>query len=137
MEGGSTILPQGSVRRRVAEIEDLWEAEIKQPPSMYISVTTPLEVWLVLDQASCPTLFYKVPQVLPFDSIIRLPSPCFNVEVASTTIKAEPRMARLLEKSGINLLRNYRLPSPPPICEEWWEEAEKIMRKNGKKKSKP
>ena len=90
MEGGSTILPQGSVRRRVAEIEDLRGAELKQPPSMYISVTTPLEVWLVPGHVSykSPMLFYKVPKVLPFDSIIRLPSPSFNPEVASTTIKA-------------------------------------------------
>ena len=123
----------------MAEIEDLREAKLKQPPSMYISLTTPLEVWLVPDQVSykSPTLFYKVPQVLPFDSIIRLPSPSFNAEVASTTIKAEPRMARLLEKSGINLLRNCRLQPPPPVCEEWWEEAEKIVRKNGKRRSKP
>ena len=94
---------------------------------------------MVPDQVSykSTTLFYKVLQVLLFDSIIRLPSPSFNAEVASTTIKAEPRMARLLEKSGINLLRNCRLQPPPPVCEEWWEEAEKIVRKNGKRRSKP
>jgi hypothetical protein len=49
------------------------------------------------------------------------------------TIRGDPRLAHLLEKSGIKLQRNYRLPSPPTICEEWWVEAEKLIKKKNKK----
>jgi hypothetical protein len=51
-------------------------------------------------------------------------------------MKAEPRMVRLLEKEGIKLQRNSRLPSPPSICEKWWDQAEKLVNE-GKKKTQP
>jgi hypothetical protein len=56
------------------------------------------------------------------------------------TIRADPRFVHLLEKSGIKLQRNYRLPSPPAICEEWWDKAERLIRKKnkrGKNKTQP
>jgi hypothetical protein len=36
-------------------------------------------------------------------------------EEASSTMKAEPKVARLLEKAGFTLRRNNRIP-PPPQC---------------------
>ena len=48
------------------------------------------------------------------------------------TMKAEPRMARLLEKAGITLRRNNRMPPPPPVCEEWWGQAENFVRRRRK-----
>jgi hypothetical protein len=80
-----------------------------------------------------PTIFYKTPQVLPCDSVIRLPLLDMHAEQAVNTIRAEPRLAHLLEKSGIKLQRNYRLPSPPAICKEWWDEAERLIRRKNKK----
>jgi hypothetical protein len=52
---------------------------------------------------------------------------------AMNTIRADPRLAHLLKKSRFKLQRNYRLPSPPTICEEWWNEAERLIKKNNKK----
>jgi hypothetical protein len=52
---------------------------------------------------------------------------------AVNTIKADPRLAHLLKKSRFKLQCNYRLPSPPTICEEWWNEAERLIKKNNKK----
>jgi hypothetical protein len=49
------------------------------------------------------------------------------------TIRADPRLAHLLEKFGIKLQRNYRLPSPPAICEEWWDEVERLIKRKNKK----
>jgi hypothetical protein len=59
----------------VEEIEASWGANHKQPPSMNTSVAVPLEVWVVQEPNSYayPTIFYKTPQVLPCDSVIRLP----------------------------------------------------------------
>ena len=128
---------EGTVRKRVEEIEKSRGATFKQPPSMYVSVAMPLEVRLVPGQhrGSDPTLFYKVPQSQPCDFIINFSPSCFGIDVASTTMKAEPRMVRLLEKSGIKLHTNCRLPSPPAICEQWWDQAEKLAKK--KKKTRP
>jgi hypothetical protein len=133
----SVTPPVGTVRKRVEDIEKSRGAILKQPPSMYVSVAMPLEVRLVPCQyrGSDPTLFYKVPRSQPCDFIINLTPPCFDVDIALSTMKAEPRMVRLLEKSGIKLQRNYRLPSPPAICEKWWDQAEKLAKK--KKKTQP
>jgi hypothetical protein len=43
-EQKSTTPSEGSVQRRVEEIEASWGANHKQPPSMYTSVAAPLEV---------------------------------------------------------------------------------------------
>jgi hypothetical protein len=131
----STTPPEGSVRRRVEEIETSWGANHKQPPSMYTSVAAPLEVWVVQEPNSYayPTIFYKTPQVLPCDSVIRLPLLDMHAKTAVNTIRADPRLAHLLEKSGIKLQHIYRLPSPPVVCEEWWDDAERLIRKKNKK----
>jgi hypothetical protein len=70
-----SITPSEGSVRRVEEIEASWGANHKQPPSMYTSVAVPLEVWVVQEPNSYayPTIFYKTPQVLPCDSVIRLP----------------------------------------------------------------
>jgi hypothetical protein len=52
-----------------------------------------------------------------------------HAEHAVNTIRANPRLAHLLEKSGIKLQCNYMLPSSPTICEEWWDEAERLIKK--------
>jgi hypothetical protein len=132
---GCTKPPQGTVRRRVAEIEELQGATPKQPPSMYISIAMPLQVLMIPERHyGCPpTLFYKVPQVQPCDLSVKLPISSFDNDVAVTTMKVEPRMVPLLRNSGIELQRNCRLPSPPAICEVWWGQAEKIIKKNRKK----
>jgi len=72
---------------------------------MCIPVATPMDVWFIPDPASykLSTLFYKVQQVLPCDSVIRLPSCDFDGETIITSLKAEPRMVRLLKNFGINL----------------------------------
>jgi hypothetical protein len=97
-ERGTTIPPKGMVRKRVAKIEDQQKVGLKQPPSMYTSVTTPLDVWLVPGQAGCkpPMLFYKAPHALPCDFVIKLPKACLETEETATTTKAEQRMVRLL-----------------------------------------
>jgi hypothetical protein len=91
----------------------------------------PLEVWVVQDPNSYayPTIFYKTPHALPCDSVIRLPLLDIHAKEAVNTIMVDPRMAHLLEKSGIKLQRNYRLPSPCAICKEWWDEAEKLIKR--------
>jgi hypothetical protein len=138
----STTPFEGSVQRRVEEIEASWGANHKHPPSIYTSIAMPLEVWVVQEPNSYayPTKFYKTPQVLPCDSIIRLPLLDIHAEEVVNTIKADPRLAHLLEKSGIKLQYNYRLLSPPAICEEWWNEAERLIKKKntkGKNKTQP
>jgi hypothetical protein len=42
---------------------------------MYTTVAAPLEVWVVQEPNSYayPTIFYKTPEVLPCDAVIRLP----------------------------------------------------------------
>jgi hypothetical protein len=126
----------------VEEIEMSWGANHKQPPSMYTSIAVPLEVWVVKEPNSYayPTIFYKTPQVLPCDYVIGLPLLDMHAEQAVNTIRAGPRLAHLLEKFGIKLQRNYMLPSPPAICEEWWDEAERLIKrknKKGKNKTQP
>jgi hypothetical protein len=123
------------VRRRVAEIEELQGAAPKQPPSMYISTAMPLQVLVIPEKhyGFPPTLFYKVPQVQPCDILIKLPISIVDNDVAVTTMKVEPRLVSLLRNSGIELQRNCRLPSPPAICEVWWGQAEKIIKKKKKK----
>jgi hypothetical protein len=63
-----------------------------------------------------------------------------HVEQAVNTIRADLRLAHLLEKFGIKLQHNYRLLSPPTICEDWWDEAERLIKmknKKGKNKTGP
>ena len=47
-------------------------------------------------------------------------------------MKAEPKMVRLLGKAGMTLGRNNRMPLPPSICEEWWRQAEDLIKQKGK-----
>jgi hypothetical protein len=126
----------------VEEIETSWGANRKQPPSMYTSVAAPMEVWVIQEPNSYayPTIFYKTPHVLPCDSVIRLPLLDMQAEQVVNTIRADLRLAHLLEKSGIKLQHNYRLPSPLTICEEWWDETERLIKKKnekGKNKTEP
>jgi hypothetical protein len=119
----AALAQQGVVKERVAEIEEVKAgAQCMQPPALYTSVSTPLEEWAIPDPSSSTsqTILYKVPQVQECDSIIEFPKPHSDTEEACTTMKAKPRMARLLEKAGINLQRNNRLPPPPAVCEDWW-----------------
>jgi hypothetical protein len=51
-----------------------------------------------------------------------------DAEEALTTMKTEHRMVRLLENVGITLRRNYRMPPPPAICEEWWSQAKAFVK---------
>jgi hypothetical protein len=87
---------------------------------MYTSIVVPLEVWVVQEPNSYvyPTILYKTPQVLPCGSIIRLPLLDIHAEQAMNTIRADPRLAHLVEKFGIKLQCNYMLPSSLAICEE-------------------
>lgn len=129
------VAPEGGVvRQRVAEIEESIGGLLRQPPAMYVTVTTPLEVWAIPGPYihTFPTLFYKVPEVHPCDFIFKLPASVPDTEVALVSLKAEPKLVRLLENSGIKLQRNRRLPPPPAICEEWWEQAEEFIKRKCK-----
>jgi hypothetical protein len=59
LEQKNATPPEGSVRRRVEEIETSWGANHKQPPSMYTSVATSLEVWVIQEPNSYayPTIY--------------------------------------------------------------------------------
>ncbi|KAM0848663.1 hypothetical protein ACQ4PT_054248 [Festuca glaucescens] len=109
----------------------LSESLLMQPPSLYISVTTPLDVLAVqsANKRAIPTIFYKVPERQPCDDVYRLPNEGFEIEEALTTMKVEDRMIPLLRRAGILIHPNSRLPSPPVVCEEWWEQAEKLIKK--------
>jgi hypothetical protein len=150
----SSCNPKG-VQNKIAQpcLKEVFEGEWKKlrhhgelitnnPSSMYTSVAAPREVWVVQEPNSYayPTIFYKTPQVLPCDSVIRLPLLDMHAEHAVNTIRADPRLAHLLEKSGIKLQCNYRLPSSRAICEGWWDEAERLIKrknKKGKNKTQP
>ena len=105
-----------------------------QPPSLYISVTYPLEVWAIpsLSGSRVQTIFYKVPQVKQCDFVFEFPQTCSDPEEVLSTMKAEPKMVCLLEKVGITLGRNNRMPPPPSICEESWRQAEDLIKQKGK-----
>ena len=121
------------MKKRVAEIEGVTRsAECMQPPSLYISTTNELEVWAIPGHSSTPlTIFYKVPQVQPSDVVFEIPNFDQDTDEALTTMKAEPRMARLLENAGVVLGPNNRVPPPPAVCEQWWSETEaRIKNKN-------
>jgi hypothetical protein len=123
--------PEGAVKKRVAEIEGVARsAKCMQPPSLYISTTTELEVWTIPGHfPSTPrTVFYKVPQVQHCDFVLESPNPDHAADEALTTMRAEPRMARLIEKAGITLSPNNRMPSPPAICEQWWSQTEALVK---------
>jgi len=126
---------EGVVKRRVAEIEKVIKgASCVQPPSLYKSVTTPLEVWAIPNpsNSSPRTIFYKVPQAQECESIIEYPNTNPDAEEVLTTLKAEPKMTRLMEKSGITLRQNRRMPPPPAICEEWWGRTEDFVKRRSK-----
>jgi hypothetical protein len=58
--------PEGAMKKRVAEIEGVAKSiECMQPPSLYISTTSELEVWTILGHSPFTPriVFYKVPQV--------------------------------------------------------------------------
>jgi hypothetical protein len=121
----------GFVKKRVVEIGKVAKrAQCMQPPTLYVSASTPLEVWAILDPSgSAPqTIFFEVRQVQECDSIIELPKHVFDAQEELTTIKAEPRMVHLLEKAGITLQWNYRMQPLPAICEEWWSQAEAFIK---------
>jgi hypothetical protein len=102
----ATPTRSGVVKKRVAEIEEAKAGvQCMQPPALYTSVSTPLEVWAIPDPSACTprTILYKVPQIQECDSVIEFPKPHSDTEEACTTMKAEPRTARLLQKAGINL----------------------------------
>jgi len=125
--------PKGAVRKRVAEIEGVPKsAECMQPPSLYIyiSTTSKLEVWTIPGHSpSTPrTVFYKVPQVQHCDFVLESTNPDHTADEALTTMKAEPRMARLLEKAWITLGPNNRIPPPPAVCKQWWSQAEALIK---------
>jgi hypothetical protein len=128
-------MQKGFVRRRVKEIENaIREARCIQPPSLYKSVTTPLEVWAIpdLSTSTSQTIFYKVPQAQECESIFELSNVDFDMEEVLMTMKAEPRMIRLLENAGIALPQNKRMPPPPTVCEEWWAQSEDFVKRRGK-----
>lgn len=116
----------------VAEIEKVSKTSpIYQPASLYTSVAVPLEVWAIPDPQGSyrPTLFYKLPQTHPCDVLLNFPDAETDVEEVMSTLKVEPSMVPLLEKAGIKLRRNQRLPAPPSICEEWWNQSERLVKK--------
>lgn len=45
-------------------------------------------------------------------------------------------MVPLLEKAGIELRQGRQLPPPPSICEKWWSQSEKIIKKGQASRSK-
>ncbi|KAM0875517.1 hypothetical protein ACQ4PT_036740 [Festuca glaucescens] len=51
-------------------------------------------------------------------------------------MKAEPKVARLLEKAGFTLRRNNRIPPPPAVCEAWWRQSEDLIKKRHKARPK-
>jgi hypothetical protein len=114
--------PEGAVKKRVAEIKGVAKSvECMQPPSLYILTTSKLEVWTIPGHSpSTPRIvFYKVPQVQHCDFVLESPNPNHATDEALTTMKAEPRMVRLLEKAGITLDPNNRMTPPPAVCEQW------------------
>ena len=104
---------------------------LMQPPSLYVSVTTPLDVLSVQKESenTLPTIFYKVPEKRPCDDIYKQSDRVLAIEEALMTMKVEDRMIPLLKKAGILVQPNSRLPPPPVVCEEWWEQAENLIRK--------
>jgi hypothetical protein len=51
-------------------------------------------------------------------------------------MKADPRMARLLEKAGFTLRQNDKIPPPHAVCEVWWRESEDLIKKRYKARPK-
>jgi hypothetical protein len=64
---------------------------LSQPPALYISVTTPLDVLAIHDvhERTFPTLFYKVPQKKPCDLEYKQLSVDNKVDRALVTMKVE------------------------------------------------
>ena len=84
-------------RRRMKEVEEVArEAQGVQPPSLYVLVTSPLEVWAIpgLSGSRVQTIFYKVPQVKQCDFVFEFPQTCSDLEEVLSTMKAEPKMVR-------------------------------------------
>ena len=61
--------------------------------------------------------------------MLNFPDPEEDKEEIIETLRVAPSMVPLLEKSGIKLRRNQRLPSPPNVCEEWWSQSERLVKK--------
>lgn len=70
--------------------------------------------------------------VQPCDLIIELPNAHLDAEEVATTMKVDAKLIPLLEKAGINVQQNRRMPPPPAICEEWWGQAEEMIKKKCK-----
>jgi len=124
------VLGEGKVKKMVAEIEKVTSTSpFFQPTSLYTSVAVPLEVWAIPDPQGChcPTLFYKVPRTHPCDVSLNFSDAETDEDEVMLTLKVEPSMVPLLEKAGIKLRRNQRLPAPPSICEEWWDQIEHFV----------
>jgi sugar phosphate isomerase/epimerase len=64
--------------------------------------------------------------------VLESPNPDHAVDEALTTMKVEPRMARLLVKAGITLGLNNRMPPPPAVCEQWWRLVEALVKEKHK-----
>ncbi|XP_062213540.1 uncharacterized protein LOC133914453 [Phragmites australis] len=123
---------EGRVKKIVAKIEKVASSSPLLPlPSLYTSVATPLEVWVVPDPQgyTSPTLFYKVPHTQCCNLVLNFPDTESDKEEIIGTLRVEPNMVPLLERSGIKLRRNQRLPSPPNVCEEWWSQSERLVKK--------
>ena len=87
---GDVVSPEKEVRRRAPIIEKVSKgARATQPPSLYISVTTPLDVLAIPDSSRSEehTIFYKVPQVHHCETIFEPLDPCPDTEEALSTMK--------------------------------------------------
>jgi len=68
-----------------------------------------------------------VPRTHPCDVSLNFSDAETDEDEVMLTLKVEPSMVPLLEKAGIKLRRNQRLPAPPSICEEWWNQIERFV----------
>jgi hypothetical protein len=93
----------GFVKKRVVEIGKVAKrAQCMQPPSLYVSASTPLEVWAIPNPSgSAPqTIFFELPQVQECDSIIELPKHVFDAQEAFTMMKADLKWFTCWRKQG-------------------------------------
>lgn len=134
------IKEKGRVKKMVEKIEKVaTNAPIPQPSSLYVSVARPLEVWMAPDlhKHASPTIFYIVPQTQPYNVLPDFAdNKTIEEEEIQPTLKTEPRMVPLLEKAGIELRQDQRLPPPPSTCEEWWSQSERIIKKGNASRTK-
>jgi hypothetical protein len=110
---------EGAVKKRVTEIEGVAKSvECMQPPSFY---RQPLS-WKYGQFQVTPLLLLALSSIRCHkynDYVLESPNPNHVTDEALTTMKAEPRMVRLLEKAGTTLDPNNRMPPPLAVCEQW------------------